>query len=92
MNKTDLNRISRNNAKVAKNNKITHCYIRKGAYYRPNKCGYTDYITRAGVYTKEDALLSAEHCNELELLPIDVNEHNRMIMAEIKDLSTRIIS
>ncbi|PTX14418.1 hypothetical protein C8N40_11183 [Pontibacter mucosus] len=92
MNKTALNRIARNNAKVAKNKKVTHCYISKGSYYRPNYCGYTDYTTRAGVYTKEEALKCAANCSELTLVPIDIAKHNQRIMAEIKDLSTRIIT
>ena len=47
MTKTELNRIE-------KSKRITHCYIRKGLYYRPDASGYTSDITKAGIYTKEE--------------------------------------
>lgn len=76
---------------IAKSKKITHCYIRKGPYYRPGACGYTDYKAKAGVYTKEEALKHAEHCAELTLVPINNAEHNELIMEEVKDLLSRFI-
>lgn len=85
MKKTDINRI-------VKNKQITHCYIYKGGYYRPNSCGYTDIVTRAGVYSKEDAIKHHEHCDIVKLIPINNSEHNNLILNEIKDLLTRIIN
>ena len=83
MKKGDLN-------KIAKNKNITHCYIRKGSYYRPESCGYTDYITKAGVYKKEYAISLAIN-PELTIIPIDKNEHNKAIVDEVKDLMSRYI-
>jgi len=84
MTNTELNRIS-------KNKKIKFCYIRKGPYYRPGAAGYTDYVTKAGVYTKEDAISHAMHCRELDLIPINIEEHNNQIMEAVEDLLTRYI-
>jgi len=84
MTKSELN-------KIIKNKKITHCYISKDAYYRPGSAGYTDYRSRAGIYTKAEAFRHAERCKELTLIPIDNQEHNAMIIAEINDLLTRFI-
>lgn len=84
MNKTELN-------KIANSKKITHCYITKGAYYRPNHSGYTDYRTRAGVYPKAEAIDSAMRCKDLTVIAIDNHEHNKMLIEEIKDLQSRLI-
>jgi len=51
---------------------ITHCYIKKGSYYRPNHSGYTDMLHRAGVYTKQDAVSCAKSCHELTIIPINI--------------------
>lgn len=77
---------------ILDDNGITHCYIRKGSYYRPNSCGYTDRIDRAGVYTKEYAVSHAKSCDELSIIPINKKEHNAMITNEIKELRMRLIS
>lgn len=29
---------------------------KNGSWYRPNNCGYTDRITEAGLYTREEAI------------------------------------
>lgn len=76
---------------IAKNKKITHCYIRKGPYYRPNHCGYTDFRVEAGVYTKEEALHSAENCKELTIVPINIEKHNAEIIKKVNDLLSRYI-
>lgn len=79
--------------RIAKNKKITHCYIKKrGSYYRPSSSGYTDYQTRAGVYTKEEALSHYDHCDELIIVPIDINQHNALIIEEVKEYLSRIIN
>lgn len=70
---------------------ITHCYIKKGPYYCPNYCGYTDHLHEAGVYTKEAAIDHVRFVNGCYAIPIDVDKHNNMIKEKIADLSTRII-
>ena len=84
MKKRDLN-------KIINNPKITHCYLWKGSYYRPNSCGYTNVMVKAGIYTKELALRHHENCNSLVLVPINKIEHNNLIMNEITELLTRYI-
>lgn len=77
---------------ILSDDSITHCYIRKGSYYRPFSSGYTDFIHRAGIFTKQEAISSAKHCRDLSIIPIDNDEHNKMIQAEIDDLTTRLIT
>jgi hypothetical protein len=71
---------------------ITHCYIHKGSYYRPNACGYTSLLTEAGVYEKADALRHARGCEDIVLIPINVLHHNQMISSKIEELRTHFIS
>ena len=66
-------------------------YIRKGGYYRPHSCGYTDMRHRAGVFDKNSAIKSARMCEELNLIAINIEEHNKMIQDEIDDLETRLL-
>ncbi len=74
------------------NPKIEFCYIKKrGMYYRPNSCGYTDFTIKAGVYDKKDAVSEAKFCDEIYLIPIDIEEHNDRIQDAINDLHTRLI-
>jgi hypothetical protein len=74
------------------NPEIQYCYILKGgSYYAPNNCGYTQFKFSAGVYTKEEAVLSARSCEELRLEPISIEEHNLLMRDKIKDLESRII-
>lgn len=77
--------------KIEKNKKVEFCYIYKRGYYRPNGCGYTDFVTKAGVYKKEDAVRQARNVRELVLIPIDIAEHNSAIMEEVNDLTSRYI-
>lgn len=77
--------------KIVKDNNIKYCYIKKGAYYRPRSSGYTDYITKAGVFTKDEARIHATDCREIIIIPIDIKEHNSIIFEEIKELVDRII-
>ncbi len=80
--KTEMNRILYKRERylllenISNDTSINYCYIKKGSYYRPNSCGYTDYKYRAGVYTKEEAVQSAKSCEELTIIPIDILEHN----------------
>lgn len=71
---------------------VKFCYIRKGSYYRPGSCGYTDFRYRAGVFTKEEAVQDGKSCSELTIIPIDIVEHNEMITKEINELSSRLLS
>jgi hypothetical protein len=77
---------------ILNNETITHCYIRKGSYYRPDSCGYTDYRHRAGVYTKEYAVSHAKRCEEITVVPIDIEEHNAFLTAEIQDIQSRLLA
>jgi hypothetical protein len=71
---------------------ITHCYIRKrGAYYKPGSCGYTELKTRAGVFLKQEAVSSGRSSKELDIIPIDTKKHNYMIKEEIKTLKLKLI-
>ncbi|MEM1123486.1 MAG: hypothetical protein AAGJ18_23815 [Bacteroidota bacterium] len=41
------------------------CYIKSGqwhAYWRPNRCGYTEKQSEAGVYTVKEAWAATSHC------------------------------
>lgn len=71
---------------------IKYCYIRKGSYYCPNCCGYTQYKFYAGVYTKERAVQEARSVGDVTVEPINIEEHNAMIIQKIADLETRIIN
>lgn len=77
---------------ILANPNIKYCYIYKRGYYRPNFCGYTDMKHRAGVYTKEEAVKHAKGIREIHLERIDIEEHNKMIQDEIKELERKLIS
>lgn len=72
--------------------KITHCYIRKrGLYYGHDYCGYTDFKHKAGIYSTADAV---KHCGgniELTCKPIDIAEHNEILLNEIARIRKGII-
>jgi len=90
----DLERETERNLKlqsIIDDDNIAYCYIRKGSYYRPNSCGYTDRIDRAGVYTKEEAVSSAKSCKELTIIPIVIEDHNKMIQYEIDEFKERLL-
>ena len=70
---------------------VKYYYIKKGSYYRPGSCGYTEFKYRAGVFTTEEAVSEARWCNEITIIPIDMDVHNKMIGDEIKDLQTRLL-
>jgi hypothetical protein len=71
---------------------ITHCYIKKGSYYRPNWSGYTDYTIFAGVYEKEAACDHVFSVQNATVFPINISEHNKLIEDEIADLKSRLIA
>lgn len=67
-------------------------YIRKrGYYYAPNSCGYVSSETDAGVYKRKDAISHAKSCEELFLVPIDVETHNKNILDKIENLKRRLL-
>jgi hypothetical protein len=76
---------------ILRDKDITHCYIYKGGYYKPDMCGYTDIQARAGVYIKQEAVDHAKHCREVTVIPIETKKHNKMILEEIEDLKKKII-
>lgn len=76
---------------ILKDDSISHCYISKGGYYRPGGSGYTDFRSRAGIFTKKEAVSSAKSCRELFIIPIDKEEHNKMINDEVTELQSRLI-
>ena len=76
---------------IENNPNITHCYIVKGSYYKPNSCGYTSHKHEAGVYEKADAISHAKFCRDIRLECCYIDEHNRMINDKIAELSSRLI-
>jgi hypothetical protein len=78
---------------ILQNEDAKFCYIlKRGEYYRPNSCGYTSFISRAGIFTKEEAVIHAKSCAELALSIIDIPKHNEIINKEIEDLKLRLIN
>jgi len=77
---------------ILSDDNISHCYIlKRGSFYADNYCGYTQYISKAGVYKKSDAVSCANSCNELDIIPINNKEHNDLINNEIENLKNRLI-
>lgn len=72
---------------------VTYCYIYKSGqgYYCDGRCGYTYLKTNAGIYEKKDAASDAKSVRELSIIPIDIEEHNKMINDKINDISKKII-
>lgn len=87
---TDRERVSALEA-MSKNESIKYCYIKKGSYYRPDWCGYTDHQIFAGVYLKDEAISHAISCSEITVVPINIEEHNKIIKKEITDLQSRLL-
>tara|TARA_R110000772_G_scaffold255955_1_gene372315 strand:+ start:777 stop:1313 length:537 start_codon:yes stop_codon:yes gene_type:complete len=77
---------------ILNDNGIKYCYIRKGSYYKPNSCGYTDFKHRAGVYSKEEAVSSAKSCRDITLEIIDIQSHNEMLNIEIAELQNKLLA
>jgi len=77
---------------ILDNPDVSHCYIKKrGNFYRPNHCGYTEFKKEAGIYTKYDAVSHARGVNEIEIVPIIIEEHNAMIIEAISNLEKQFI-
>jgi len=78
--------------KILEDNSITHCYISKrGSYYGPNYCGYTESVLRAGVYSKHDAVAHCLNILEVNCVPIKKEQHNDRVNMEIKRLKQCLI-
>jgi hypothetical protein len=77
------------------NNPNGKAYIRKGGYYyRPGYCGYTERINDAGVYTIEEAVgevLGTGVNDNMWVVVIIPEEHNKMIQQNIEELKQRLI-
>lgn len=72
---------------------ITHCFIiKRGCYYRPNYCGYTERFYEAGVYEKQNAIKHAGDSLDITIKPIDNERHNRDIQRVIDMLNTKFIT
>lgn len=66
---------------------IVYVFIfKRGYYYGNNWCGYTDAQHRAGVYNKSEAVSHARSCEELTVIPIDIDNYNQMLNSEISKL------
>jgi hypothetical protein len=72
-----------------------YALIRKGGYfYRPNSCGYTEFRTEAGIYTLTRAVNECLGMSDSEYMRpelIDIAEHNKIILAKIDELKTKLI-
>lgn len=68
--------------------------LRKGGYYyRPNSAGYTEAITRAGIFDEPYALSHAKSCEEVTAIP--VTEIEKEVVGELHraiDVSTKILA
>lgn len=76
---------------IANNPNIKYCYIIKGSYYRPNRCGYTSLRFEAGVYPKDEAVSHAKSVREIRLEWVDIEEHNKMINQKIEELQGQLL-
>lgn len=64
---------------------------KRGLFYKPDCCGYTDFQWRAGVYKKEFAVSHAKACEEIILTPVNIDEHNELIHSQIEFLQGNLI-
>lgn len=76
---------------ILNDSNISHCYIKKGSYYQDNWAGYTDFKSRAGVYIKKEAISHARNVREIDIIPINKEDHNTIISLEIDKLKKRLI-
>jgi PDZ domain-containing secreted protein len=81
--------------KLVRENEGGHAYIKKGCfYYRDNHCGYTEFRAEAGVYSIQEAAISAKSCSlrdGMKIIPIKIEDHNKMIQEKINELKARLI-
>jgi len=72
-----------------------YAYILKGGcYYMPNKCGYTERQTEAGIYEMADAVnecLSCSYSDYMRPVLIDVEQHNQLLLEKINQLQSKLL-
>jgi hypothetical protein len=74
------------------NPNFSHYYIKKyGLYYHHSNAGYVTQREDAGIYSATEAYKHAISCSTLIICPINIEEHNEMLMTKIKSLESRII-
>lgn len=77
---------------ILEDDSVIHVYIKKrGSFYGSNFCGYTGCIEKAGVYKKEEAIKHARSCDELLIVPISTEDHNKMLAQKIDALKSKIL-
>ncbi len=81
--------------KLMKDNPNGYAYIKKGGYYyRDNNCGYTEYLSQAGVYPIDEAVREVAGCDVrdfMDVILINKDDHNNMIKEAISFLEKRLI-
>lgn len=77
---------------ILNNPEVDFVYVKKGGYYyRDNGCGYSEYVRNAGVYKKEEGVRIGFNYTEFTIIPINIEEHNKMIQDEINYLNKKLI-
>lgn len=71
---------------------VKYCYIYKGSYYCSNFSGYTSQKENAGIYTKKEAVDHAKSVSEIKIIPINIEEHNKIINDKINYLKGKILN
>lgn len=64
--------------------------IKRGAYYRQNSRGYTDFVD-AGFFDKKRALSELTSCEDITIDRVNVNVRNDLTRTKIKELEARLI-
>jgi len=78
--------------KILNDPTIEYCYIiKRVAFYRPNSSWYTDKQSRAGVYSKSEAVCEAKSCDQITIRPIDIEHHNKLLESGISYLNSRLL-
>jgi len=60
---------------------------KNGMFYRRNACGYTDFISHAGVFDEDYAKISANSCDELSIMPV-----SEISKVEISSIEQQILT
>lgn len=77
--------------KLIKGDAKLYYILKHGVYYRPDCSGYTNFKSQAGVYEVKDAVTQAKSCEDLILIPVDIEEHNALINKKIEILKKGLI-
>ena len=79
--------------KIMNDETIRFCYIIKnGSYYGNDMCGYYSRKINAGIYDKKEAINHAKCCDELDVIPINIEDHNKMMHEQLDKLSSKLIT